>query len=133
MMKVLTLDESIIWMYRIKRAKTCCYSLFAHTLCHCDFADWELLKGLKLLHVLFTTLSKKESNVDAFSHFIETYDVSTIFHHFTDTWSINLSTLPYTIGFSLTRSGSNGIAHSYISTNWKICCFGWGAFLPCFR
>jgi hypothetical protein len=41
-----------------------------------DFADWEVLKGLKLLHILFTNLSKKDSNVDAFSYFIEDYDVS---------------------------------------------------------
>jgi hypothetical protein len=43
-----------------------------------DFADWEVLKGLKLLHILFTNLSKKDSNVDAFSYFIEDYDVSAL-------------------------------------------------------
>jgi hypothetical protein len=41
-----------------------------------EFGDYETLRGNKLLHALFTVLSKKESSVNALLYVIEDYDVS---------------------------------------------------------
>lgn len=49
-------------------------NLFVHV--GSEFGDYETLRGIKLLHALFTVLSKKESSVNALLYVIEDYDVS---------------------------------------------------------